>query len=128
LALALVFVVVPIGSAAESLVLTNPGFEMGEELPGWSIFSGTAENFQLSRQAHSGNYSLQLLDPSSEQAIGLRSDPVAIEPGATYVATAWIRTDSGIAQLYLEFWDAAGTRIDVVFDGASGSSWRTIQL
>ena len=51
-----------------------------------------------------------------------------MEPGGTYAATVWIRTESGTAQLYLEFWDAAGTRIDVVFDGASGSTWRTIRL
>lgn len=105
--------------------LTNPGFELGEGLEGWSIFSGTPD---LSSQARTGEYSLRLDDPSSEQAIGLRSEPIAIQPGALYNASVWIRTEGGTAQLYLEFWDAGGTRIDVVFDGASGATWRSIRL
>lgn len=114
--------------AADNLHLTNPGFELGEGFPGWTVFSGTPENFELATEARGGRYSLRLLDPSAEQAVGLRSEHVPVEPGGLYAATAWIRTESGTAQLYLEFWNAAGTRVDVVFDGASGSTWRTIHL
>lgn len=130
-ALCLLVFLVGIGVQAESQgqpALTNPGFELGEGFPGWTIFSGTPDLFELSTDALSGRYSLRITDPSDEQAVGLRSEHVPVEPGGTYAATVWIRTESGTAQLYLEFWDAAGTRIDVVFDGASGSTWRTIRL
>lgn len=113
---------------AAASALSNPGFELGVGFPGWTVFSGTPDLFQLSEEARSGLYSLRLTDPSPEQAVGLRSEHVAVEPGAVYRATAWIGTESGTAQLYLEFWDAAGTRIDVVFDGASASTWRAVTL
>lgn len=116
------------GASSDQLALTNPGFEQGEAFPGWTVFAGTPDLFELSPEAFSGKYSLRMTDPSAEQAVGLRSEHVPIEPGETYAATVWVRTEGGTAQLYLEFWDAGGTRIDVVFAGASGSTWRAIYL
>lgn len=128
LAVFCVAVAMALPAFAAASVLSNPGFEAGSGLPGWTVFAGSPDLFELTQQARSGLYSLRMTDPSPDQAVGLRSEHVAVLPGTVYRATAWVRTESGTAQLYLEFWDAAGTRIDVVFGGASSDTWRAVTL
>lgn len=68
-------------------------------------------------------------DPNAGTGIGLRSTPVDISSGAVYEGSVYVFTESGQASLYLEFWDAGGTRIFSEFrTNALTGSWQLLDL
>jgi hypothetical protein len=105
--------------------LTNPSFE--EPLidgvpPGWPSSFGHASfgepPLRLSdEKAKDGVCSLRIEDLDPEASFGLRSAHIAAEPGREYEASVQVFVQEGAAQLYLEFWDKSGTRIQADFEG-----------
>jgi hypothetical protein len=119
---------------ADSLnLLANPGFEevAGGMPTGWMALPGTPAGSIVSTtvQARSGQSSVLLDDQSSTTSVGLRSDPVSIDVGALYHASVYALVTSGAAQLYLEFWDAAQTRVGVHYaTSASTATWTQLTV
>src|SRR5690606_33840924 len=58
----------------------------------------------------SGSRSVRIEDPSSTLGVGLRSAQIPITPGTVYNGSVYAYNVSGRSSLYLEFWDAGGTR------------------
>ena len=93
---------------------------------------GTACPVQLLRGtvAHSGTGYVLVNDSSAAEAVSVLSDAVPVNAGETVTASAWAHRLSGDgAQLYLEFRDAAGSRIGV-FDTTvpAGSGWQKVKV
>ena len=86
--------------------------EAGQIPAGWSHFGEGRTVGPSSEQAHGGRYSLKLVDTSDKTAVGLRSDPIPVEPGQAYIAEFWYLAESGNRQaVYFEFWDEQDKRI-----------------
>ncbi|MEW6303807.1 MAG: hypothetical protein AB1705_10075 [Verrucomicrobiota bacterium] len=70
-----------------------------------------------------GDKSLKIYDATSSGSEGLLSDPMAIIPGATYTAEAFIyRTaTANAASLYLKYYDASMVEVASFSTGAPGS-------
>ncbi len=107
-------------------LLANGSFELplkGERPPGWSGLFGVnvfGQELTLSDQrAHSGRWSLRIADRSHRQGVGLRSDPVPVEAGQLYLASVYAYNEEGVAQIYLEFWDASQKRLGVYIGTAA---------
>ncbi len=100
----------------EREVLFTEGFEEAEPgaLPeGWTLDYGDPGQVVVSADAaHDGDRSVWLSDPG-DAAVGLRSPRVAAEPDEAYFVEGWWLGEGGnSASIYLEFWDAAGERIE----------------
>ncbi|WP_193556300.1 FIMAH domain-containing protein [Paenibacillus ginsengarvi] len=98
--------------------LVNPGFEQpaaGGAIPGWRQTYGngvTAVTYGVSGTAsYSGSYSLRLDDNSATASLGIESDKVPITAGTTYSASAMFQVERGSLAIYLQFFNAAGTRV-----------------
>ncbi len=84
----------------------NPGFP-----PGWTVFASAEKTARSTEEACTGDYSLRMDDNTDVANIGLRSPYVPAAPGKKYAASAWVLAKDGSVVVYLEFWDAAMTRI-----------------
>lgn len=125
------------GAQAQREVLLTMDFEDAEVggLPeGWSVDFGDEADVAVSDEvAHEGKQSLLLRDPSADTATGLRSPQVPIQADEVYFVEGWWRGEPGnSASIYLEFWDAAGKRIEAdeggVFSfGVSGTGERWVK-
>ncbi|MEN3307162.1 MAG: hypothetical protein V7603_3364 [Micromonosporaceae bacterium] len=117
-------------------LVANASFEVGDAAKhpvGWVIsgapsaqsaaVSGTAANVRT------GHASLQIVDPSDNN-VTVRSENVSGHAGVTYAAKAWVKGGSGTsAWLYLEAWDATGTRVGVTSAApAFSTSWQQVSL
>ncbi|SDT72648.1 hypothetical protein [Jiangella sp. DSM 45060] len=93
--------------------LPNPSFEEldGDRPAQWILDETRAQTLAVVDTARTGERAVEITNPSG-QAIALRSTPVTTRPGATVTGSVWYRSVSGTAAwFYLEFWNAAGTRI-----------------
>ncbi|MEF3305730.1 hypothetical protein PV407_21515 [Paenibacillus sp. GYB003] len=114
-----VFVPVRVGMAASSAVpIVNAGFEqqvVGGVIPGWRQTYGngvTTATYGISSAAkHTGSFSLRLDDGSATAALGLESDRFPVTAGIHYSASAMFQVERGRLAIYLQFFNAAGTRI-----------------
>ena len=105
-------------------------FESGEPLPaglpdGWNVDYGTAGAFEwVDTVHHTSGQSIHIADDDSGN-YGIRSDKFGVTPGDVCEAKVWFYSDENdTGSLYLEYWDASGTRIDhQSFYGASDGSW-----
>lgn len=58
------------------------------------------------RSARQDDQSLKLADTSATMAVFIRTQKIAAQPGSEYIATAWVKTKSGVpGNFNLEFWD-----------------------
>jgi len=115
--------------AAPTNLLPNPSFDQvtGTLPTSWSALSGTIAS--VSDPVHTaGGRAVRLTDTSSSGGVMLRSTKVAVKAGRLYEATAWVYPQSGVADLYLEFWNAAGTRIGVKFVTARTAAWQQLTV
>lgn len=80
-------------------------------------------------QAHTGARSLRVQNVAGTP-IGVRSARLPAQPGVPYRASMWVLTESGTpSQLYLEFFNAAGTRIGSRFvQPAAGGTWQQVSV
>lgn len=104
--------------SAEAEVLLYTDFESGhDQLPeGWGTFFGAVvwgDHVAFStEQASNGKVSLKIVDPTSDQAFGLRSHKIAADDTSRYRVTLQLFNDQrGDGTVYLEFWDERNQRI-----------------
>lgn len=111
--------------------LANAGFEQtaaGKPV-GWTGLSQTSVFESVYQPVHSGSYSVKLTDTSTSAGNGLRSSRVTVQPGSLYKAGVQVYQETGNAQLYLEFWNAADQRIGVqIGAGSSSGKWTPIEV
>ncbi|MDG0811245.1 carbohydrate binding domain-containing protein [Cohnella rhizosphaerae] len=108
-------VAIPEPSTAPQL-LANAGFETasGAAAAQWSQFNAASPVGISTFNAYAGTNSVKLADTTVAGQLGLRSAQVAVVPGASYEASVLAYLPPGQTEapdLYLEFWDNAGTRI-----------------
>ncbi len=87
--------------------------EIGALPEGWSVDFGNEEDVAVSdAESYEGERSLHLVDASEEDSTGLRSPKMPVEPGNSYWMRAWwLGADRNNASVYVEYWDAAGVRM-----------------
>ncbi|MFW6598097.1 heparinase II/III domain-containing protein [Propionibacteriaceae bacterium Y2011] len=118
----------PRAVAAGDNLLPNGGFETidasGHPV-GWDRV-GTVES--VTDPVHEGQRAVRLVDTSASAGTFVRSAKLPAEPAVVYSATAWTRRTSSRPYLYLEFWDAADTRIQTtqVSADVSHSDWQQL--
>ena len=109
--------ILPVTSAAQSNqvnLLTNPGFETRNVIPGWTTSSNPATYAELSSDyVQDGSYSLQV----SGSGNWVWSDPVVgITAGEAYVMSAQVLADANVAgaaivQAFIRFYDDRDTKL-----------------
>lgn len=121
-------------AAAAPVAVTNPGFEepvTGGVIPGWRQTFGSTPAFTVvDTPVHSGAHSLWLVDSSTTQSSGLRSDLFAVTAGLSYQFTAAVNIQSGTPALYAYFYDASGTQLTSASAAVRGTAgtWTTGSL
>ncbi|WP_223243750.1 polysaccharide deacetylase family protein [Streptomyces sp. CBMA156] len=85
------------GSAPTVNLATNPGFELPSpeladwgSIPGWSCTGGPAEATVTTTAPHAGGSALTVT-PANAESTGECAQTVAVQPGTTYTASAWVR-------------------------------------
>lgn len=123
-------VVPPLRSHADTTnLLPNPSFDqVSGTLPtSWTAVSGTIAS--VTDPVHTaGGRAVRLTDTSSTGGVMLRSTKVTAHAGRLYEATVWVVPQTGAGHLYLEFWNAAGTRIGVKFVTARTNAWQQLKV
>lgn len=125
------------GLTAVAVQVLNPSFE--EALvdgvpPGWPSPFGNAAfgdpELQLSTErAKEGSHSVRIEDRDREASFGLRSAKIPAVAGKEYEASVQAFVEEGSAQLYLEFWNKAGERIQATIGSANTlGSWAPITV
>ncbi|MDR7319916.1 hypothetical protein J2S44_000166 [Catenuloplanes niger] len=125
------FVMVAEGRAAAAVtpaarLLANPGFESG--LSSWTTDNAGATAVVTS-PVHGGTSAVRITDTSTDSGVSVRSAHLAVLPGEEITASIWAQqTAAGAAgSLYLEFWNANGSRTTpVVSTAASAASWQRL--
>lgn len=119
------------GVTLDSETIVNGGFEQvaNGKPTGWTGLSANAVYESVYQPVHGGGFSVKLTDNSTQAGNGLRSGNVPVVPGHMYKASIYGRNESGTSQLYLEFWNAANTRIDVKIGTIpSGQQWQALNV
>lgn len=104
---------------------TNPGTQPH----GWGLLFGGAQwgtdIAASSEHAHSGDWSIKLVDLQSDRGIGLRSDLIPITDVGPFRAELYLRNDdTGWGTVYLEFWNDRGIRVaEHIVGGAGRNQW-----
>lgn len=102
----------PLAQAAS--VLPNPGFEaVTDGWPDhWRAFNATSslKASIVTDRVHGGTNALRISDDTAT-GIGVRSAQVPAEAGGWYQGSIFAFVESGSFVMYLEFWNASGTRI-----------------
>ncbi len=131
--LAVMLLLTPV-AGAKSVTVPNPSFEEGlaaDGLPvGWpELFTVKAFGNEITlsdKRAADGKYSIRI-DDATASSMGLRSARIPAQEDLTYTASVQIYAESGRPDLYLEFWNDQGTRIDRAIATASQTNqWQTI--
>lgn len=121
---------------AEPLQVPNADFEQVDGktgLPlGWTAWADQQNQcFYTLAAAHSGVACAVITDDSATVSQGLRSQPVAVEPGKTYAATAWVQIadlKAGSFAIYLEYWRGTTRVKDVSASCAEVGKWQPLQV
>ncbi|MEU9040255.1 MULTISPECIES: polysaccharide deacetylase family protein [unclassified Kitasatospora] len=121
----------PAAEAAEAAptvnLATNPGFELPApsladwgSIPGWNCTGGPAEAAVTPTAPHAGASALTVT-PANADSTGECAQTVAVRPGTTYTASAWVRGSF----VYL---GATGTGKDVppAWTESTGGSWQRL--
>ena len=123
---------VPGGPALQDTVL-NPSFEQVAEATGLPVdwdpwHTPSAAAYSLA-DARTGVACVAVLDEGADVSYGLRCQPVKIEPGATYRASAWVkilRLEQGGFAVYLEFWRGGRRVADTARSLEQAEDWAQI--
>ncbi|WP_162908153.1 hypothetical protein [Allorhizocola rhizosphaerae] len=117
----------PDAARAADVVPPNRGFE--NELSGWTRFSAAGTVTATTEQAYEGVKSAKLVDTSAETSTGLESGRLATGPGR-HAVVARVLVASGSAQLYLRFYNSAGTLVGNHYSslGTTGGAWETLSV
>lgn len=104
--------------AAADNLLPNPSFEELDPQTGmpaeWTNWATPNTAVYTLAAARTGVACVAITDDSEAVSQGLRSPRVAVEPGVSYRASAWVkieRIEKGAFALYLEYWQGP-TRIE----------------
>ncbi|MDF2715248.1 MAG: heparinase, partial [Paenibacillus sp.] len=119
------------GGAAGSETIVNGGFEQvaGGKPAGWTGLAANTIYEAVYQPVRSGGFSVKLTDSSSLAGYGLRSSQVPVVPGHLYKASVYGMNESGTSQLYLEFWNAANSRIGVKIGTVpAGQQWQALNV
>jgi|GEM_PF-1251018 len=114
--------VVPVAGAStapqQPLQIRNAGFEEPASngvVPGWEQTWGNGYDsmayFVSAAMSFEGGQSLVLDDWNTVRALGLESEPIPVEPGKSYSASAMFNVYRGVMALYLLYYNASGTRV-----------------
>jgi len=136
-AVAAILLIVPLtGLAADGdNLLPNASFEQLDtetaRPEGWSAWAKPNYAVYTLAAARTGVSCVAVTDDDPKVSQGLRSPRVAIEPGGTYRASAWLKVErvtQGSFAIYLEYW-AGGTRIaNKAVGTAEAPDWRELTL
>lgn len=109
-------------------VLKNPSFEEGSSIPGWTKKFLTSGVSVTTEKVYSGSYAVKFVDNSTTSSCALDCDSIVAVPGETYTATtkAWI--SSGVASIYLYFYNASGTLLAFNHEAKSSPTGQWITL
>lgn len=108
-------------SYADASLLTNGGFESG--MTGWNPYYNSASYVSVTNEhAHAGSYSLKVNDVSATAVHGAESVRFPVVAGGQYTATAYTRVEGGMGLIYLNFYDAANTKLEHKTAGSSATS------
>jgi len=121
----------PDGEPLPANQLANGGFEdlTGGFPTGWTQFNPANPATLVTDPVHGGTHAIRLADPDTTLSSGLRSASVDATPGQLLEASAWMLVTAGSPELYLEFWNATGTRIRVVTaKAATSGDWQLVRL
>jgi glucuronoarabinoxylan endo-1,4-beta-xylanase len=112
-------------AAAQSNLLTNPGFETGDTT-GWFPFGSptlTAE----STQVHSGTYACSVTGRTGTYMGAAQSLVGLLQSGQTYNVSVWVRLNGGTSQtmqLTMQKTDGSGTAYALIASGTvTSSAW-----
>ncbi|WP_158289425.1 heparinase II/III domain-containing protein [Paenibacillus flagellatus] len=116
--------------------VANASFESADasNMPAdWTAAYGTGAASVSSDDAHGGTKSLKIIDGSATANYGVRSVKLPASAGSKYEASAWVRSVSGTAQLYLEFWrssvnHASDTRVGAFFASSGSTGWTSLTV
>jgi len=95
----------------------NFGFEdlTGGKPAKWTLLGNEDDDYQsVTTPVYGGTHSVKLDDLSNQTSIGLRSVKLPVTPGTDYRASVMSYNLTGESELYLEFWNSADERIDVL--------------
>ena len=85
--------------------------EAGTLPEGWTQYTKVGAIEVSSEQAHGGKYSLKIVDPDAENAVGLRGPRIEVTPGEYVWVSWWYYGAAGNnISMYIEFWTADGKR------------------
>src|SRR5690606_19726476 len=112
--------------------LPNPGFE--ELTDGWptrwrAFNDASRANITIVTDPVHGGANALRIDDDTATGIGVRSAEVPVEEGTFYEGSIFALVETGSFVLYLEFWNAAGTRITTAtrtFGDVAG--WQQIRI
>ncbi|WP_306830231.1 carbohydrate binding domain-containing protein [Catenuloplanes nepalensis] len=108
-------------------LLGNPGFESG--LSNWTTDNAGATAVVTS-PVHGGSGAVRITDTSTTSGVSVRSAHLAVLPGEEITASIWAQQTAAGAggSLYLEFWNAAGSRTTpvVAADAATSTAWQKL--
>jgi hypothetical protein len=109
----------------------NGGFEevAGGKPVGWTSLSPSSVYSSDSTTVHSGVYSLKMEDLSTTSGPGLRSSSMPVIADKLYEASVYSYNESGVSQMYLEFWNSSNVRIvtKIITNSAIGS-WEKLEI
>lgn len=115
-----------VAAPADNLVPNGDFEQLTNGFPtGWRQFNTANPVTRVSSPAHGGVSAVRLAGASS----GLRSASVEVTGGETYEASVWMLVTAGSPDLYLEFWNAAGSRVQVSTTKAvTASNWQPLSV
>ena len=119
-----------------SVPVTNHSFEQPvtqDGIPGWTVFGAGRDGSRevVDDVAFDGSWSMRMVDPESDVAYGLRSEPAPVEAGRTYEASYRVWVEHGVPSMYLYFYDADGNQLQQTsshFRGLPAQEWTTVAV
>lgn len=124
----------PVVPPTAARLVTNPGFESGGSTPdSWQLSGQPGAATRSTAIKRSGTAALRIADTSTTQNVNVRSAPVRVLPGESLTAQAYVNPDSALdGSLYLEFWNASGTRVSAtsgaVASVGSAGTWTSLTV
>lgn len=122
-----------------SLTIPNPSLEDNSNIiPGWTPWGGpwTACSYQIDgNEKFTGEYSLKIVDNSTDENIFLVSDSISLVPDAkSHKASVRMLLPNGRATLMMRYYDTDGKQVGQDMDGVNiihvqtaSNDWREIE-
>ncbi|WP_127584425.1 hypothetical protein [Paenibacillus koleovorans] len=128
LALFTLLTLLPGQAGAADLLIPNYSFETGT-IAHWNQNYGTGGITVVSDKAHTGSYSVKIVDTINGQQFGLQGGYMPATAGKSYYAYAWAYIESGAADLYLRFYNSSYTLLTSTFVNKSTpqNQWFSMQ-